>query len=585
VGQMTPASPKVARDAWCVAHGTDVVDTHGSCLQTRAVTPGSPGSNSSQGAEWPARSGKLTRAKKVLDCIRNGIQLPAFKWYLSTPPEWQGIRKVADFSARYRLGREVMPLDRSGTALHFATRLGDGLSVVVKVRRKWARDAQSSFSGKGEEADFRASSELMLGLPWHRPGFQYVGRLFEVLEDDSSYFIVMERCQGMDLFDTLLGRSSGRSRTAKGRFGTDEIRQIIRQLATALGALHAGGCLHRDMKLENVMVQEGSVGSGAGGLICKIVDFDDVCAAQKGDCTGQCVVGTDQYIAPEAYSGNYSPSSDVFSLGVIFYRLLFDRFPFHSSTFDDQPGENVGGSLKMENVRRGVQRARIDWSLRRTAPEAQAVALCRAMMDMSCSKRPSVADVLLDPWLSGCDPSQVRGAASPKASASEALADARGAGIVKAAVGGFAVIDFIEIEDVLPPMAAVLSATPTLHDSVSPLNRAQDRSCSKRPSAADALLDPWLLGCDPSPVCGAASLKGSASEASAGVRGVGIVKAAAGVSAVIDLTEIEDVFTPVDAVPSSVTPALCEGRSFSDSVVARNRAQAEAFEPPGMVPE
>ena len=55
------------------------------------------------------------------------------------------------------------------------------------------------------------------------------------------------------------------------------------------------------------------------------------------------MLGTDQYIAPESYSGHTSPGCDVWALGVIMYAFLTGKYPFHLQLFDDEKGENYAG--------------------------------------------------------------------------------------------------------------------------------------------------------------------------------------------------------------------------------------------------
>merc|ERR1719247_2602027 len=83
----------------------------------------------------------------------------------------------------------------------------------------------------------------------------------------------------------------------------------------------------------------------------KVIDFDTLDQWTPAAGVAKDVVGTDQYIAQEAYAGKYSPLSDVFAVGVIAYRLLCGRFPFHAELFDDEPGENWVGSPKMDEIR------------------------------------------------------------------------------------------------------------------------------------------------------------------------------------------------------------------------------------------
>ncbi|CAE7042327.1 pknL [Symbiodinium natans] len=69
----------------------------------------------------------------------------------------------------------------------------------------------------------------------------------------------------------------------------------------------------------------------------KLIDFDTVETVQpQTPKKAKDVLGTDQYIAQEAYDGNYSAASDIFAVGVIGYRLLTSKFPYKADIFDDE---------------------------------------------------------------------------------------------------------------------------------------------------------------------------------------------------------------------------------------------------------
>merc|ERR1719203_1045817 len=94
----------------------------------------------------------------------------------------------------------------------------------------------------------------------------------------------------------------------------------------------------------------------------KVIDFDTLEEWTPASPTSKDVVGTDQYISQEAYAGRYSPLSDIFAAGVIAYRLLSGKFPFHDDMFDDEAGENWVGSPKMAQIRRRLKVAKVDFS-------------------------------------------------------------------------------------------------------------------------------------------------------------------------------------------------------------------------------
>merc|ERR1719454_1011453 len=148
------------------------------------------------------------------------------------------IQAVENGKLFYKLGKEVMPSSNTGMDVLFATRISDGKEVVIKTRLK-----SNSFTSKNEEQEWRRSTEMLMNLP----GSDNIAQLHEVLEDKSTYYVVMEKVEGMDLFEVLQN---------EGRIPVGEVKAILRQLLRAVQDLHARGCIHKDLKLENVMVDK-----------------------------------------------------------------------------------------------------------------------------------------------------------------------------------------------------------------------------------------------------------------------------------------------------------------------------------------
>ncbi|HSE65900.1 MAG TPA: serine/threonine-protein kinase, partial [Gemmatimonadales bacterium] len=108
---------------------------------------------------------------------------------------------------------------------------------------------------------------------------------------------------------------------------------IISQTADALQAAHDLGIVHRDLKPDNIMVM-----AGRGRDIVKVVDFgiakttDAKSSGQKVTKTGL-VVGTPEYMSPEQLSGDPCDGrSDLYSLALVFYRMITGRLPFEAET-------------------------------------------------------------------------------------------------------------------------------------------------------------------------------------------------------------------------------------------------------------
>lgn len=103
--------------------------------------------------------------------------------------------------------------------------------------------------------------------------------------------------------------------------------ELGRQLAEGLAAAHESGVVHRDLKPSNVLV----VGQGSSSLV-RLVDFGLVRAASEDRrlTANQVLLGTPLYMAPEQMLNPHevTPSSDLYSLGVIYYEMLSGRAPF-----------------------------------------------------------------------------------------------------------------------------------------------------------------------------------------------------------------------------------------------------------------
>ena len=140
-----------------------------------------------------------------------------------------------------------------------------------------------------------------------------IANVFDYGEEDGSAYLVMELVPGEALSSIL-----ERERVLP----TDKVLDIVAQTASALHAAHQAGLVHRDIKPGNLlMTPEGRV---------KITDFGIARIADQVPltATGQ-VMGTVQYLSPEQASGHpASPTTDIYSLGIVAYEALAGRRPF-----------------------------------------------------------------------------------------------------------------------------------------------------------------------------------------------------------------------------------------------------------------
>jgi len=147
--------------------------------------------------------------------------------------------------------------------------------------------------------------------------------------DDGSYFLVLELVKGQTLRD-LLDR--------EGPLKPERAMRLLRQLASALGAAHVRGVVHRDLKTLNVMVTAGPP------EVVKLIDFglarvqiDDIAPDTSAERTEQrsvsspgVVFGTVATMAPEITLGMEAidERSDLYSVGVMLYEMLVGQHPF-----------------------------------------------------------------------------------------------------------------------------------------------------------------------------------------------------------------------------------------------------------------
>ncbi|KAF8097352.1 hypothetical protein N665_0290s0011 [Sinapis alba] len=140
-------------------------------------------------------------------------------------------------------------------------------------------------------------------------------RLHEVLASKTKIYMVMECVMGGELFDRIV---------SKGKLSETEGRKMFQQLIDGISYCHRKGVFHRDLKLENVLID-------ANGHI-KITDFGLSALPQhfRDDGLLHTTCGSPNYVAPEvlANRGYDGAASDIWSCGVILYVILTGCLPF-----------------------------------------------------------------------------------------------------------------------------------------------------------------------------------------------------------------------------------------------------------------
>lgn len=185
---------------------------------------------------------------------------------------------------------------------------------------------------------------------------------------DGRPYLVMER---------LTGRSLG-ARLDEQPMGRVEAMEILIELCDVLGAAHAAGVTHRDLKLDNVFLLDSP---GADGRRTKLLDWGMALIAGEDDPMSGMIAGTLTYVAPEQARGEATtPAADVYSLGVLAYRLLLGTVPFKA-------GNDI--ELIHKHLREAPPRPRALWA----AIPAELEATLVAMLAKQPADRPSLTEV------------------------------------------------------------------------------------------------------------------------------------------------------------------------------------------------
>jgi eukaryotic-like serine/threonine-protein kinase len=187
-------------------------------------------------------------------------------------------------------------------------------------------------------------------------------------ELDRHQFIVFEHVAGENLKDVVRRR---------GPLPVDEAVAVTTQVARGLAFAHEHGVVHRDVKPQNVLIEENGT--------AKVTDFGIARSIDPGDelTESGTLLGTSEYIAPEQASGRRVDSrSDQYSLGVVLYELLTGEPPYSGDNFM---------AVALKHVHDPVPRVR---DRRRDVPASVDAVVSRAMAKRPEDRFPSTDDMV-----------------------------------------------------------------------------------------------------------------------------------------------------------------------------------------------
>jgi serine/threonine protein kinase/Flp pilus assembly protein TadD len=160
----------------------------------------------------------------------------------------------------------------------------------------------------------RFKNELKLA---RKIAHKHVCKMYDLNEEGEIPYITMEYVKGEDLKSFI---------QAKGRLSKEEAIALAKQVCEGLAGAHELGVIHRDLKPQNIMIDE------RGNA--KVMDFGIARSVEAAGVTQTGVmIGTPDYISPEQAEGEEADQrSDIYSLGVIIYEMVTGRVPFKGDT-------------------------------------------------------------------------------------------------------------------------------------------------------------------------------------------------------------------------------------------------------------
>ncbi len=184
-------------------------------------------------------------------------------------------------------------------------------TVALKVLLPNAADSDEKVSKRFEQ-------EIRIVTRMDHP---HIVPIYNVGRHQGMPYFVMKYVRGRTLRDYLSRRGQ--------HAGESIIRRIGGQVADALAHIHKAGAIHRDIKSNNVMVDDGANATLMDFGIAKTDDATTVLTA-----TGE-VLGTGPYLSPEQWRGKLDERSDIYALGVMLYEMAVGELPFMAETIPD----------------------------------------------------------------------------------------------------------------------------------------------------------------------------------------------------------------------------------------------------------
>ncbi|XBJ20984.1 hypothetical protein VPH35_011709 [Triticum aestivum] len=270
------------------------------------------------------------------------------------------------------LGR---PMEDVRSSYTFGRELGRGqfgVTYLATHKSTGARHACKSIAArKLARADDVEDARREVQIMHHLTGHRSIVELRGAYEDRHSVNLVMELCEGGELFDRII---------ARGHYSERAAATLCREVVSVVHSCHSMGVMHRDLKPENFLFLNKREDSPL-----KATDFGLSVFFKPGEQFRD-LVGSAYYVAPEVLKRRYGAEADIWSAGVILYILLSGVPPFWA--------ENEEGIFD------AVLKGHIDFSSDPWPSISNgAKDLVKRMLRQDPKERLTAAEILNHPWI------------------------------------------------------------------------------------------------------------------------------------------------------------------------------------------
>ena len=257
------------------------------------------------------------------------------------------------------------------------SRLGDGsygtvyLAINIITKQNFAMKKINKVK-ENEIDDMEIKNEIDILSKLDHPN---IVKIIEFYSTPKAYYIITDFCSFCELYNQL-----------KHEYTENQLAVLFYQVLSGLSYLHSKNIVHRDLKLENILISEIEKDNNTNDKYfwVKIIDFGTAKIFEKNK-NEKTVIGSSYYIAPEVLQKNYNEKCDTWSAGVILYMLIVGRAPFDGKNDDEI----------IESIKIGVYNNKHPKLLARSK-EVQNLVSC--LLERKISKRLSAFEALNHPF-------------------------------------------------------------------------------------------------------------------------------------------------------------------------------------------